>query len=72
MTSHPLAAMPSQSAKPVLHVPMVQAPVLHAAVALARVQAAWHEPQFDAFVARFTSHPSDAMPLQSAKPMLQV
>ena len=64
-TSHPLAGLPSQSAKPALHVPSVQAPAPQVAVAFAKVHARPHAPQCVALVASATSHPLAGLPSQS-------
>ena len=67
-TSQPLAAIPSQFAKPVVHVPSVQTlPAPHDAPALANAQARLQAPQFAAVLIG-VSQPSVATPLQSAKP----
>jgi hypothetical protein len=65
--SHPLAATPSQSPNPALHIAIVQPPFEHAAVAFASMQIVPHAPQLFAFVLTFVSQPSPAMRLQSAK-----
>jgi hypothetical protein len=71
-TSQPSVAFVLQSAKPMLHVPIVHAPATHALVALAALHARPHIPQFVGLVRVSTSQPSDALPLQSAKPALHV
>ena len=70
--SHPLAALPSQFAKPVLHEPTVHAPALHPAVALASEHVLPQRPQLRGSVPVAVSHPSEASPSQLAKPVLQV
>ncbi|MFO0627818.1 MAG: hypothetical protein U0325_19575 [Polyangiales bacterium] len=67
-TSQPLAALPSQLPKPMLHA-MPQAPAVHEGEALARV-GHWvpQAPQFAALVLVFTSQPFIAMPSQLAVP----
>jgi hypothetical protein len=55
-----------------LHIPIVQRPIEHAAVALGRRHALPHAPQLAALVPVSTSQPSSARRLQSAKPGLQV
>jgi hypothetical protein len=71
-TSQPFVALPSQSAKPVLHT-NPHSPAEHIAVAFAGVGQAFPQaPQLASEVAVFTSHPSDAIPLQFAKPVLQL
>jgi hypothetical protein len=63
--SQPLAALPSQSAKPTVQV-NPQAPALHVEVALALVgQAFPHAPQLRASLLVVTSQPFDAMRSQS-------
>ena len=64
--SHPVAALPSQSAYPVLQLAMVHCPETHASVALARLQTAPQDPQLFTSMFRFTSQPSIGLPLQSA------
>ncbi len=72
-TSHPLAAVVSQSAKPVLHDPITHAPATHAAVEFEpAVQRVPQRPQLLEFVVVLTSHPLEAMPSQSAKPVRHV
>jgi hypothetical protein len=69
--SQPLAAMPSQFAKPALHAPSVQVPVPQLAVALARLQLTLHPPQcVVVFVG--CSQPLVSSPSQFAKPVLHV
>ncbi len=71
-TSQPLAATPSQFAKPVAHAPSAQLPAAHVAAALGKRHTTPQPPQFEASAARtFTSQPSLAVPLQSAKPAAQ-
>ena len=64
--SHPLAATPSQSPKPVAQVAIVQLPAVHAAVALGIVHPCPHDPQLVALVPMFTSQPLAGLPSQSA------
>lgn len=68
--SQPLAGRRSQSAKPVLHAPTVQAPAVHEAVALASAQVLPQAPQL-AVVVVGVSQPSVFERLQSAKPAVQ-
>lgn len=70
LTSHPLAAVPSQSANPGLHEPTAHRPEVHAGVALGTRQGAPHPPQLFTSAAVSTSQPSVGFPLQSAKPAL--
>ena len=44
-TSHPLAVLPSQLAKPVLHAPNVHVPAAHVALALVNAHTRAHTPQ---------------------------
>jgi hypothetical protein len=71
LVSHPLVALPSQFAKPALHVPIWQAPLKHVAPALAKAQTVPHAPQFVALVFVFVSQPSAAPPVQLPKPTAQ-
>jgi hypothetical protein len=71
-TSQPLAGFMSQSAKPALHEPTAHDPIEHTAVPLATEHARPHAPQFPVLALRSVSQPSSALPLQSAKPGLQV
>jgi hypothetical protein len=66
-----LVALPSQFAKPALHVPIWQAPLKHVAPALAKEQTVPHAPQFVALVFVFVSQPSAAPPEQLPKPTAQ-
>jgi hypothetical protein len=68
--SHPLPAMPSQSANGDLQLPMAQAPFEHAAVALGRLQTVLQTPQWLGSVCRFVSQPFAGLPSQSPKPGL--
>ena len=70
-TSQPLAALPSQSPKPLVHEATAQLPALHDAVALARLHAP-HLPQLFGSVFRFASQPLAALPSQSPKPVVHV
>jgi hypothetical protein len=69
VVSQPLAATPSQSAKPALQVPIAQPPAAHTPVALGSEQSIPHEPQLRASTARSTSQPSVGVALQSARPV---
>jgi hypothetical protein len=71
-TSQPLAALPSQLAKPALHAPMPQTPAEHTDEALALEQALPQRPQLPVLERVSTSQPFAALPSQSAKPALQV
>ncbi len=72
LTSHPLAALPSQLAKPALHAPITHAPEAHVAAALAKRHAVPQPPQLLASAPRtLVSQPLLAVPSQSAKPALQ-
>jgi len=68
LTSQPLAALPSQSAKPVAQAASVQAPALQVVVALGNTQARPHPPQWVALVVVSVSQPFAAVPSQSPKP----
>ena len=71
LTSHPLAALPSQSAYPALQAPITHAPAAHVAAALAKRHTLPHAPQLFASVPRtLVSQPLLAVPSQSAKPAL--
>ncbi len=70
-TSHPFAALPSQLPKPAVHVPTPQAPAVHTPVAWAGAQGRMQPPQWGRLVAKFASHPSVNVALQSPKPELQ-
>jgi hypothetical protein len=70
LTSQPLAGLPSQSAKSVLHAPTAHAPLTHTAVALGRVHAPPQRPQCATLVRRSTSQPLAGLPSQSPKPAL--
>jgi hypothetical protein len=72
LVSHPFAGLPSQSAQPALHEPILQVPPEQTGVAFGRLHAVVHEPQWSGSVPRFTSHPSAALMLQSAYPGLQL
>lgn len=69
--SQPLAGFRSQSAKPVLQVPLVQVPVLQLAAALGKLHATLHAPQ-SVFVLSGLSQPLLGRPSQFAKPLAQV
>jgi hypothetical protein len=68
--SHPLPAMPSQSAYGEVQLPMAHAPFEHAAVAFGRLQTVLQPPQWLASVCRFVSQPFAGLPSQSPKPGL--
>jgi hypothetical protein len=70
-TSHPLAGLPSQSAKPAEHIPTAQRPLLHVAVALVRLHAMPQAPQCVAEALRLVSQPLPGLLSQLAKPALQ-
>lgn len=70
-TSHPLLGSLSQLANPEEHEATAQRPLLQAAVALERLQAAPHAPQFEADALRFASQPLADIESQSPKPALQ-
>lgn len=67
VTSHPFAAIPSQSAYPAAHAPTPQRPAAQAPVACAGAHAIPHVPQCAPLVAVSASHPFAAIPSQSAK-----
>jgi len=69
--SQPLAALPSQLAKPAAQVPTPHAPATQVAVPLVAVQARLHMPQWVRLVRVSTSQPLAGLPSQSAKPALQ-
>jgi hypothetical protein len=64
-TSHPFEATASQSAKPVAHAAIVQAPLEQADVACASMQAFMHVPQLLTSLWVFTSQPFCVTPSQS-------
>jgi hypothetical protein len=70
--SHPLAALESQSARPVLQAATAHAPAVQAGVPLATTQRVGQLPQWVASEPRSTSQPFAASPSQSAKPAVQV
>jgi hypothetical protein len=70
-TSQPLAALPSQSRKPVAQAAIAQAPAAQVEVALGSAQTRPHAPQLTALVWVSTSQPLAAVPSQSAKPVAQ-
>jgi hypothetical protein len=70
--SQPLAALPSQLAKPALQAVTAQAFAAQALVALASTQGRPQAPQLADEVASAVSQPSAATPLQSPKPAAQV
>jgi hypothetical protein len=67
-TSHPFAALPSQSPNPAEHPVTAHVPATHADIALARSQVRPHIPQFAGAVERSVSHPFAALPSQSPNP----
>jgi hypothetical protein len=71
-TSQPLAALPSQSAKPAAHDATTHRPPAQALVALARAQRVPQAPQLAALVLSEVSQPLAALPSQSPKPDSQV
>jgi hypothetical protein len=68
--SHPFAGLPSQSSKPAVQV-MEHAPPTQEGVPLVLSHASPHPLQFAASLVMSTSQPSEASPLQSARPALQ-
>jgi hypothetical protein len=72
LTSHPLAALLSQLAKPALQAPTVHCEAAHTAVPLLTAHARPHPPQLPALLRVSTSQPLLASPSQSAKPAVQV
>lgn len=60
--------MPSQFAKPELHVIVLHMPAVQAAVAFGREHVLPQAPQFPSDVLRSTSQPLDGLPSQSPKP----
>jgi hypothetical protein len=64
-TSHPLAGLPSQSAKPSLHRVIAQAPIRQSPVALGNTHARPHIPQCVALAETSVSQPSVGSLLQS-------
>jgi hypothetical protein len=69
--SQPLAAIPSQSPKPALHMAITHAPAEQPAVALASVHALPHIPQLAALVRVSTSQPLALLRSQLPKPIWQ-
>ena len=65
-TSQPLAALMSQSPRPVAHAATPQRPIAHAAVALGRLQRIPQPAQWFASLWRLTSQPLEASMSQSA------
>ncbi len=65
--SQPLLGLPSQSAKPGLHEATPQRPPAQVAVALGRLHAAPHAPQWGAAESRSVSQPLDSLPSQSPR-----
>jgi nicotinate-nucleotide--dimethylbenzimidazole phosphoribosyltransferase len=70
-TSQPLAALPSQSTKPVAQAATAQAPAAQVGVALGSAQARPQAPQFAALVRVSVSQPLAAAPSQSPEPASQ-
>jgi hypothetical protein len=64
--SQPSEMSELQSAKPAVQLPIVHAPAAQPALPFATKHALPHPPQFATLVAVSTSHPSAALPLQSA------
>jgi hypothetical protein len=70
--SQPVAAIPLQSPKPPAQAAGAHTPMRHATVAFGKgAHTVPHAPQFVMSFWRFVSHPSVALRLQSAKPVLQ-
>jgi hypothetical protein len=72
LTSQPLAALMSQSAKPILQLATRHVPAAHAGAPLGVEHTLPHAPQLDAFVCVLTSQPLAGFRSQSAKPALQL
>jgi hypothetical protein len=70
--SQPLAVIPSQFLKPEIHDTIEQTPATHAEFAFGSEHEFPQVPQFAKLVFRLTSHPSALLPLQLAKPLLQL
>ncbi len=69
--SQPFVTIPSQSAKPVVHID-VQTPAVHSRTVFGRAaHEVAHVPQWSTSVERFASQPSVGTPLQSEKPLVQ-
>jgi hypothetical protein len=68
--SHPFAASPSQSPRPVAHAPTPQVPARHTAVPPGAVQAVPQRPQWLVLTRVSVSHPFAGLPSQSAKPVV--
>ncbi len=68
VASHPLAARPSQFAKPALHDATVHTPAAQPATPFAAVHTLPHAPQFETFAVVLVSQPSAGFALQSANP----
>jgi hypothetical protein len=71
LASQPFAALPSQLPNPALHVATVQTPDAHAALAFGSEQTLPQDPQLDAVVCVFVSHPFVATPSQLPHPATQ-
>jgi hypothetical protein len=69
-TSHPLPAMPSQSAYGGVQLPMAQVPFEHVAVAFGTLHTVPQAPQWFVSDCRFVSQPFAGLPSQSPKPGL--
>jgi hypothetical protein len=71
LTSHPVDASRSQSAKPALQAATEQLDAAQVPVAWAGLHGRPHPPQLATSFVTLTSHPVDAFPSQSAKPTAQ-
>jgi hypothetical protein len=71
LVSQPLAALPSQFAKPALQVPSWQVPLLQTALALGKLQALPQAPQCKRLVLRLASQPLPTLASQLPNPTLQ-
>src|SRR5438309_1636105 len=72
VVSQPSFGLPLQSAKPGLHAPIWQLPLVHSGPPFLGEHTWPQPPQLAMSEAVFTSQPSFGLPLQSAKPGLQV
>ena len=68
--SQPSFGLPLQSAQPIAHAPITQAPALHEAAACAKLQPCPQEPQWAVAVIRSVSQPLTLLPSQSPQPTL--
>ena len=66
--SQPVEMSPSQSWNPTSHAPRTHVPLEQLAVPFGTSQELPHVPQFSPSLSRFTSQPSDGLPLQSCQP----